>query len=103
MVHKADLQSESGQCPDHVAVDGTVIQFNDEQYWLYATVDPETNQLFHTRLVPTTTKVIAHSFLTELSEKTDVENAVFLIDKLHSLQYACQRHGFDFRFEKHGN
>jgi len=31
-VHKADLQPESGKNPDHVAVDETVIQLNDEQY-----------------------------------------------------------------------
>jgi len=35
-VHKADLQPESGKDPDHVAVNETVIQLNDEQYWLYA-------------------------------------------------------------------
>ena len=39
-VHKADLQPEDGQNPDHVAVDETVIRLNDEQYWLYAAVDP---------------------------------------------------------------
>jgi transposase-like protein len=102
-VHKADLQPEAGRRPDHVAVDETVIRLNDEQYWLYAAVDPETNELLHTKLEPTTTKVLAHSFLTELSEKHDVSDAVFLVDGSHSLQDACQRHGFDFRYEKHGN
>jgi putative transposase len=42
-VHKADLQPESGHNPDHVAVDETVIQLDDEQYWLYAAVDPDSN------------------------------------------------------------
>ncbi|WP_282351583.1 IS6 family transposase [Haloferax volcanii] len=102
-IHKADIQPESGWCPDHVAVDETVIQLNDEQYWLYAAVDPETNEVLHTTLEPTTTKVLARSFLTELSEKHDVSDAVFLVDGSHSLQNACQRHGFDFRYEKHGN
>jgi len=102
-VHKADLQPDAGRCPDHVAVDETVIRLNDEQYWLYAAVDPKTNELLHTKLEPTTTKVLAHSFLTELSEKHDVDDAVFLVDGSHSLQAACQRHGFDFRYEKHGN
>jgi len=45
-VHKADLQPESGKNPDHIAVDETVIQLNDEQYWLYAAVDPETNDYY---------------------------------------------------------
>ncbi len=31
-VHKADLQPEDGQSPDHVAVDETVIQLTDENY-----------------------------------------------------------------------
>ena len=53
-VHKAELQPEAGRTPDHVAVNETVIQLNDEQYWLYAAVDPETNELLHTALDPTT-------------------------------------------------
>ena len=52
-VHKADLQPEDGHDPDHVAVDETVIQLNDEYYWLYAAVDPQTNELLHTKLEPT--------------------------------------------------
>jgi putative transposase len=42
-VHKADLQPDSNRSPDHVAVDETVTQLNDEQYWLYAAVDSDTN------------------------------------------------------------
>ena len=101
-VHKAELQPESGRSPDHVAVDETVIRLNDEPYWLYAAVNPETNELLHTKLEPTT-KVLAHPFLTELSEKHDVSDAVFLVDGSYSLQDACQRHGYNFRYEKHGN
>jgi len=102
-VHKADLQPESDQNPDHVAVDETVIQLNDEQYWLYAAVNPETNELLYTKLEPTTNKVIAHGFFAELREKHDVDDAVFLIDGSHSLKDACRRHSLDFRYEKHGN
>jgi len=102
-VHKADLQPESGRSPDHVAVDETVIRLNDENYWLYAAVDPETNELLHTTLEPTTNKVIAHAFFAELREKHDVDDAVFLIDGSLSLKDACSRHGLDFRYERHGN
>ena len=56
-VHKADLQPKDGQHPGHVAVDETVIRLNDDQYWPYAAVDPETNELLHTKLEPTTNKV----------------------------------------------
>ena len=102
-VHKADLQPESGKNPDHVAVDETVIQLNDEQYWLYAAVDPETNKLLHTTLETTRNTTIAQQFLTEVGEKHDVSEAAFLIDGAQSLQAACRRAGYDFRYEKHGN
>ncbi|MCL9814006.1 IS6 family transposase [Natranaeroarchaeum aerophilus] len=102
-VHKADLQPEDGQSPDHIAVDETVIRLNGQQYWLYAAVDPETNELLHTQLEPTTTTVLAQSFLTTLREKHDVDDAVFLVDGATSLQTACSRHGLDFRYEKRGN
>ncbi|MFC7057228.1 IS6 family transposase [Halovenus salina] len=102
-VHKADLQPEDGQNPDHVAVDETVIQLNDEQYWLYAAVDPATNKLLHTKLEPTRTNVLSHAFFAELREKHDVDDAVFLIDGAPQLKDACSRHGLDFRYERHGN
>ena len=102
-VHKAELQPESGRRPDHIAVDETVIRLNDEQYWLYAAVDPKTNELLHTTLEPTTNKVTAHAFFAELRKKHDVDDAVFLIDGSHSLKDACRRHSLDFRYERHGN
>jgi len=80
-----------------------VIRLNDEQYWLYAAVDPKTNELLHTTLEQTTNKGIAHAFFTELREKHDVDDAVFLIDGSHSLKDACRRHSLDFRYEHHGN
>ena len=80
-----------------------MIRLNDEQYWLYAAVDPETNELLYTKLEPTTNKVISHAFFAELREKHDVDDAVFLIDGSLSLNNACRRHGFDFKYEKHGN
>ena len=47
--------------------------------------------------------MIAQQFLTEISEKHDVSEAVFLTDGAQSLQAACHRVGYDFRYEKHGN
>jgi transposase-like protein len=102
-VHKANLQPEEGQNPDHVAVDETVIQLNDEQYWLYAAVDAETNDLLYTKLEPVRTNVFAHAFFAELREKHDVDDAVFLVDGAAPLQDACSRHGLDYRYVKHGN
>jgi hypothetical protein len=54
-----------------------VIQLNDEQYWLYAAVDPKTNKLLHTKLKPTVMKVFADSFLAELSENTTLTTLCF--------------------------
>jgi len=102
-VHKAELQPESGKNPDHIAVDETVIQLNDEQYWLYTAVDPETNELLYTTLGPTRNTMIAQQFLTEIGEKHDVSEAVFLIDGAQSVQATCHRAGYDFRYEKYGN
>jgi transposase-like protein len=44
-VHRADLQPEADQNPDLVAVDETVIRLNNEQYWLYAAVDPRNKRI----------------------------------------------------------
>ena len=102
-VHKAELQPESGRSPDHVVVDETVIRIDDEQYWLYAAVDPESNELLHTTLETTRTNAIAYAFFAELREKHDVDDAVFLVDSATPLKDACSRHGLDFRYQKQGN
>ena len=102
-IHTAELRPDAGRSPDHVAVDETVIRLNDEQYWLYAAVDPDTNELLHTALEPTTNKGIAHPFFAELRKKYGGDDAVFLIDGSHSLKDACRRHSLDFRYERHGN
>jgi len=73
-VQKTDLQPADGESPDRVAVDQKAIRINDEQYWLYAAVDPATNRFLHSRLFPMYTIPIAREFLTELSEKHDVED-----------------------------
>ena len=100
-VHKAELQPESGRSPNHVAVDETVIQLDDEQYWLYAAVDPDSKDLLHTKLEPTRTNVIADQFFAELREKHDVDDAIFLVDSAVPLHRACEKHGLDFRYERH--
>ncbi|AZQ14289.1 IS6 family transposase [Halorubrum sp. PV6] len=102
-VHKADLQPESSRRPNHVAVDETVIRLDDEQYWLYAAVDPESNDLLHTQLEPTTNNALADRFFAELRDKHDIDDATVLVDGSASLQRACRKHDLDFRYERHGN
>ena len=118
-VHKADLRLADGHSPDHVAVDEIVLQLDDERYWLSAAVDPETNELLHTKLESIRTNVLAHAFLSGLREEHDVPrirrflvcrrdavglvNAVFLLGGATPLKDACNRHVLDFRYERHGN
>jgi len=47
--------------------------------------------------------VFAYEFFTELREKHDVDNAVFLLNGATPLRVACSQHGLDFRYERHGN
>jgi len=102
-VQKADLQPTDGADPDHVAVDETMIQLNDERYWLYAAVDPDINRLLHMRLYPTRTQALTEMFLSELREKHLVDDATFLVDGAPWLQAACHRLGLRFQHVTHGN
>ncbi|AJF24443.1 transposase [Haloarcula sp. CBA1115] len=102
-VQKADLQPESGKEPNQVALDETVIRINDQQFWLYAAADPQSNELLHVRLFATTTTILTEVFLRELRQKHDVETAVFLVDGAQHLQTALQRAGLRFQMCRHGN
>jgi transposase-like protein len=84
-------------------VDETVIWIDGEKFWLYTAVDPESNDLLLTELQPTTNKYLVQTFLDQLREKHHVDDAEFLVDGSDSLNYACSRHGPDFRREIHGN
>jgi len=74
-VQKADQQPADGRSPNQIALDETVIWINDEQFWLFAAVNPETNHLLHVRLFPTRTTVTTRMFLDELREKHLVDDA----------------------------
>jgi len=102
-VQKADLQPDSGKSPNQIALDETVILINDQQFWLYAAADPQSNELLHVRLFATTTTTLTEIFLRELRQKHDVETAVFLVDGAQHLQTALQRAGLRFQMCRHGN
>jgi len=57
-VHKADLQPISGRSPTHIAIDETMIQLDDEQYWLYIAIDSEASGVLHIPPGPTTNSVL---------------------------------------------
>jgi len=102
-IQKADLQPASGACPNHVALDETVIRINDEQYWLYAAVDPETNRILHSRLFPDRNTAMTERFLRELKQKHDFVESLFLVDSVPWLQTALSRHNLRFQHVTHGN
>ncbi|PGF16604.1 hypothetical protein CP556_11055 [Natrinema sp. CBA1119] len=66
---------------------------DDQRYWLYAAVGPETNKYLHGRLFPTRNESVTSIFLSELTEKHDVDDAVFLVDSGPWLKIARNRHG----------
>jgi transposase-like protein len=69
-VHKAHLQPKDGQQPDHVTIDKTVIQLDDEHHTLYAAVDPDRNKRRHKK-VKTVKQVLALTCsLTESARNT---------------------------------
>lgn len=51
-MRKADQKAESGCNPDYVVIDETVGQLNDEQYCLYAAVDPNRTNYSTKKLEP---------------------------------------------------
>nr|WP_281255580.1 IS6 family transposase [Natrinema ejinorense] len=102
-VQKADLQPTTGSQPDHVALDEIMIQLDDRHYWLYAAVDPETNEFLHFKHYPTRTTALPEMFPHELSEKHDIEDAVFLVDSVPWLNATLHHLGLRFRYETHGN
>lgn len=86
-MQKADLQPANDASPNQIVVNETVIWPNDEPYWLYAAVDPETNELLHMKHELTRTSVIARSFFAESREKHDFD-AVFLVNSATPLKDA---------------
>ncbi len=62
----------------------------------------DSDDLLHTKLEPTK-NVIADQFFSELRGKHDVDDAIFLVGGAVPLHRACDKHGLDFRYEKHGN
>ena len=102
-VQKADLQPDSDVSPNQIAVDETMIRVNGQRHWLYAAVDPETNQFLHVRLFQTRKTQLTVLFLRELREKQQLTDVTFLIDAATHLKSALDRLGLRFRVNRHGN
>jgi putative transposase len=68
-IQKADRQPDSDVEPNQIAVDETLIRVNGQRHWLFAAVDPDTNQFLHVRLFQTLETQLTVLFLRELREK----------------------------------
>ena len=102
-VNKSDLQPAGGCQQDQVALDETVVKVNGDRFWLFGAVDPETGRILHIRLFPQRTIVTTEIFLEELSEKHDLDEPEFLVDKAPWLQAALYERGLAFRHETFGD
>jgi len=80
-----------------------VIPINDQQFWLYTAANPQTNEILHLRLFPTTTTAPTEMFLKELRRKHDVETAVLLVDGAKHLRVALRRAGLRVQTQRRGN
>jgi putative transposase len=102
-VQQTDVQPTSDRQPDHIAVDETVIQLNDQWHWLYAAIDPETNEFLHVRLFQTRTTERTMLFFREFREKVPVTQATIFVDDATHLKSALDRLGLRFQVCRHGN
>jgi len=57
-----------------------MIRIDDEQYWLYAAIESNSNGLLPKWLQATRTDTISDAFFAELRESHDVDDAVFLVN-----------------------
>ena len=96
-VQKADLQPADGASPDHIALDETVIRINGQQFWLYAAVNPDTNEFPHVRLFTTTTTALTRRFLQEFSRNTMSQTPCFSSTTPNILRQHFVKQASDFR------
>jgi putative transposase len=76
---------------------------NHDRRWLYAAVDPETNEFLHARLFSTRTTRLTVVFLRELQQIVPVTQATILVSNAHHLKTALSRLGLRFQMRRHGN
>ena len=102
-VRKADLQPLSTVTADQPAVDEKLIRLHGQEYWLYGAVDPETNEILHVSLFPTTTKQAERWFLVELHRHYPLDDVVFLVDDADYLGPVLAEDGYEYQVPAHDN
>jgi transposase-like protein len=102
-VHKADLQPISTVTADQLAVDEKMIRLHGRDHWLYGAVDPQTNEILHIALFPTTTKQTTRWFLDELHRRYQLDDVLFLVDDADYLGPVLAEDGYRFQVISHRN
>jgi len=102
-VHRADLQPSSAISADQIAVDEKMIRLDGQDHWLYGAVDPQTNEILHVSLFPTTTKQTTRWFLDELHRRYQLNDVLFLVDDANYLGPVLAEDGYRFQVISHEN
>lgn len=101
-MRKVDLEPRSGKSPGHVAIGESLIWLNNERFWLFAAVDSETKQFSHVCVFQGRVLAQTEHFVSELLEKYELEETLFLVDGTPWSHSALNRHGCGFGWETHG-
>ena len=102
-VHTADLQPISTVTADQLAVDEKMIRLHGQDHWSYSAVDPQTNEVRHVSLFPTTTKQTTRWFLDELHRRYQLDDVLCLVDDAEYLGPVLAEDGYRFQVISHGN
>jgi transposase-like protein len=102
-VHKAELQPASTVSANQLAVDEKMIRLHGQQFWLYAAVDPVTNEIVAVSLFPTTNKVTTRWFLDDLHQRCWLTDVTILVDGADYLIEVLEEDGYDYEHMPHGN
>lgn len=102
-VQKVNLQLADSVAMNHVPLDVTVIQLNDNRNRLYVAVDAELGCLLRITLIPMKNQAISSMFLAALRKKHQQADAIFLVDSGAFLIVVLHRHDLRFQYKRHGS
>jgi transposase-like protein len=88
---------------NQLAVDEKMIRLHGQQFWLYAAVDPVTNEIVAVSLFPTTNKVTTRWFLDDLHQRCWLTDVMILVDGADYLIEVLEEDGYDYEHMPHGN
>nr|WP_232745134.1 hypothetical protein [Halorubrum aethiopicum] len=80
-----------------------MIRLHGQKFWLYGVVDPQTNEIIHLSLYPTTNKQTTRWLLTELHRRHQLNNIGFLVDDADYLGSILVEDSYRFQVIQHGN